>query len=167
MSMQKPRLADLNLVYKMHDIMLANGFTATRYKVLDSYPDMIDLDTDNIWPTVVVEMGPFFGRDVEIGSSQWPAMMFFIDILAKTDGQRDDLSYLIWNTLNEGNFTFYDFNSGFPTIGASVDYSGITTIGQFVAENLSITPLDPPGLTNIDGEKHHSIIDGIMLLSNN
>lgn len=163
-SMTNFRLADLNLNYKLREILEDNGFTSSQYQVIDSYPNNIDWDASQVWPTVSVTIEGFFGRDVELGSGQWTTLHFAIDVFAKNDSQRDDLTYTIWKQLNEKSFTFYDFNSGFPTTVG--DYSGITTIGDYNIENLTSIVIPPPAQTNIVGERHHALLDGLLLLSN-
>lgn len=162
-SMQLMRIADLNLNYKIQEIMEDNGFTSGTYRVYDGYPNEQDLKTSNIWPTIVVEIQNMFGRNVELGSRQWPTFQVIIDVLARTDSQRDDITYLLWNSLNEISFTLYDFNSGFPsTVG---DYSGITTLGDWEIGNLTSINLEPiyPGII---GEQHHAMLDGVLYLPN-
>jgi len=160
------RLADLNLVYKVIEVMEANGFVNGKYQVIDGYPNEIDLAAMNVWPTLSVEINSLYGRDVELGSKQWPGCQVAIDVFAKTDSQRDDIGYLLWNTLNEGSYVLYDFNTGFPSTASGVSYSGITPIGDWSLDQMTIFNLDSPSDTIVEGEKHHSLVDGILLLPN-
>ncbi len=158
------RLVDLNLNYKVREIIENNGYSSSQYRVIDGYPNSIDLTTDELWPTVSIEMDSLFGRDVEIGSEQWPGSQFSIDIFARTDSQRDDLTYLIWKELNESYYALYDFNVSFPTdVG---DYSGIPSLGQWYIDNLTSINLNPPQGTIIEGEKHHALMDGLIYMPN-
>jgi len=120
--------------------------------------------SNSIWPTVTVEIQLVFGKDVELGSEQWPAMQILVDVLAQTDSQRDDIAYLVWRTMNETIYLFYDFNSGFPaTVG---DYSGINVVGNWTIDNMTIANLTPPDKTTVRGLQHHALIDGILHLPN-
>ena len=158
------RLADLNLNYKVQEILENYGFTSGKYKVYDGYLNELDLNTNHIWPTVTIEMGDLVGRNVELGSKPWKTLFFAIDVYARTDSQRDDVMNVLWDELNDTIFTLYDFNDGFPSsVG---DYSGLTTIGSYSIEEVTGRPLIPPEGESVIGEKHHSILDGILYLSN-
>jgi len=163
-NMQLPRVADMNVIYKIREIMENNGFTSGKYQVVDGFPNESKLERGMIWPTIAVEIQLVFGKDVELGSEQWPALQISIDVLAKTDSQRDDIAYLIWRTMNEEIYTFYDFNSGFPV--AVGNYAGITTNGDWSLDNMTITNLTPPNKTTVDGLQHHAFIDGLLHLPN-
>lgn len=160
------RLVDLNLVYKIQELMEDYGFQNGEYNVVDGYPNFADSRTSLIWPTISVEISGLWGRDVELGSGQWPAFQVAIDIFANTDSQRDEIAYMLWNNLNEENFTLYDFNIDFPSsVG---DYSGISaynsTADYYIAQ-LSVTVLSPID-SNIEGERHRALLDGIIYLPN-
>lgn len=154
------RLASLNLIYKIKEIMENNGFA--NYDVIEGYPNVLDENTAFTWPTIAIELDQFFGRDVEIGSNQWGGAKFTVDIFANTDSQRDDVSYIIWHSLNENYSILYDFNSGFPTVVG--DYSGISTIGDWYTDKLTIFRIPPVVNSQVIGEKHHGLIDGVLLL---
>lgn len=160
------RLGDLNLIYKIIDTMESNGFVNGRYQVIDGFPNELDLENTHIWPTISVEVEGMFGRSIELGSNQWPGCQVAIDVFAKTDSQRDDIGYILWKELNEGSFTLYDFNTGFPSTAGGVNYTGITVIGDWGMDQMSIFHLSSPPDTNVDGEKHHSVLDGVLLLPN-
>ncbi len=163
MSITKYRLALLNAVYKIKEILLANSIYP-QCTIVEGYPTEVDLKSTLTWPIISVEIDGFYGRDVELGSAAWPTCQLVIDIFAKTDSQRDDLGYILWDGLREDTFTFYDFNSGFPV--SMVDYSGILNNGDWYVENLTINKIIPVSNTVIEGEKHHSVIDGIIYLPN-
>lgn len=164
--MQLARLTDLNLIYKIREIMESSviGFSSANYRAIDGYPNELDLKTGAKWPTITVEIDSLFGRDVEIGSNKWPALQVSIDVFARTDSQRDDLTYSLWKQLNEQRFTLYDFNSAFPAVLG--DYTGIPSLGEYSMSDLSVFNLTPPEDTIIEGLKHHSLIDGIIYLPN-
>jgi len=157
------RLAHLSIIYKIEEIIEANGWVSGNYRVVDGYPSESELRDPIIWPTVSVGVGQLFGRDVELGSKVWPTFTIAIDVFAITDSQRDDLSYILWNELNENSYNLYDFNSAFPTILG--DYTGIPVLGNYGVSKLTITPFDPEDST-IEGLNHHSMIDGLLLLPN-
>ena len=163
-NMQLPRLADMNLNYKIQEIMENNGFSSGTYKVYDGYPNESDLKTSNVWPTIVVELKTIFGRNVELGSDQWPGIQVIISVLGRTDSMRDDVAYLLWKALNEVSFTLYDFNTGTPaSLG---NYAGVTSIGDWEIGSLTISNLEPLSDTNIIGERHNAMLDGILYLPN-
>lgn len=162
--MSRMRLADLTAIYKVKDIMNEAGYSETQYSVIDGYPNFVDLDTEIAFPIITVELDNVFGRNVELGSKQWPAFRISIDVFARSDAQRDDLSYMIWRALNETDFTFYDFNSGFPT--AIGNYTGIDTIGTIYFDKMTIAVLSPGDFTSTEGEKHHALVDGFLYLPN-
>ena len=158
------RLADLHLVYKLQEIMQDNGFNSNQYRIIDGYPSDSDLLTSELWPTLTVETDLLYGRNIELGSGDWPAVQFSIDVFAKTDGQRDDISYWIWESLNENDYILYNFNEGFPSsIG---DYSGISSLGSWSVSSLTITNFTAPEDTILEGEKHHCMLNGIIFLPN-
>jgi len=163
-SMSNLRLVDLCLNYKVQELMEDNGFASTQYRVVDGYPNSIDLKTGELWPTISIEMDSLFGRDVEMGSEQWPGCQFSIDIFAKTDSQRDDLSYIMWKEFNEKYYTLYNFNIAFPTVLGT--YTGIPSLGEWYIDNLTSINLSPPDGTVLVGEKHHALLDGLIYLPN-
>jgi hypothetical protein len=162
--MQKLRLLEQNLVYKVKEVMENNGFSSGYYDVKVGYPNERDLAEGYTWPTITVDIEYLFGRNVELGSDQWPGVQVALDVFANTKSQRDDVSYILWNDLNENYFTFYDFNSAFPSsVG---DYSGMRASGEYYVKNLTVVHLAPPSDTVIEGEKHHSVLDGMIDLPN-
>lgn len=163
-NMQLARVADQNVVYKIREIIESLGFSSGDYQVIDGFPNESDLQDDMIWPTITVELKFIYGKDVELGSEQWPAAQILIDVLAKTNSQRDDISYTIWRTMNEEIYSFYNFNSGFPV--AVGDYTGINNVGNWTIDNMTVTILTPPDKTTIEGLKHHALIDGLLHLPN-
>jgi len=161
--MQLLRLGDLNLIYLIKEIMEDNGFTNGSYDVLDGYLSASDFNKSQILPTVTVEIDYLYGRDVELGSKQWPSLAVSIDVFAKTDTQRDDIAYILWTNLNETGHNLYDFNSAFPS--AVGDYSGISSIGTYSIDQLTISYLEPEDST-FEGAKHRAVLDGYVNLPN-
>jgi len=162
------RLTDLNLIYKLMEVMESTtlGFLRANNRVIDGYPNDLDLNTITLWPTITVEIDSIFGRDIELGSNQWPAFSVTIDVLAKTDSQRDDISYYIWKELNEVGHTLYNFNSAFPSTSGAVDYSGIPTLGEWYIDGLTMINIEANKDSELVGLKHHSLLDGIIYLPN-
>jgi len=160
-TMQLFRLAGLCLVYKIKEILSNNDFS---YTVEPGYPPDSEMKTQQTWPLITVQTDNLFGRDIELGSNQWPACQVFIDIFANTDGQREDIAYTLWNSLNENNYTLYNFNSGFPS--AVGDYSGISTLGEYATGTFTFYNIAPPEETNIVGLKHHGVLSGVLYLPN-
>ncbi len=163
MEMKLFRLAADNLTYYLKEIFVNNGLSSAN--VIDAYPsDMIDRNNTDSWPTLSVEVDNFSGVPVEIGSGEWPIASIFCDLFANSKVQRDSLSYVLYEALNEKIIPLYDFNEGFPaSIG---DYRGITRIGEMYCEGISVQLIAPPENTNIKGEKYHTLIDGILNLPN-
>lgn len=165
MIMQLPRLSNLCIVYKIKELMENTlGFSSANYIVRDRYPNEQSLKENSVWPLITVELIDLFGRDVELGSEAWPVYQVAIDVLANTDTQRDDITYILWKNLNNSINTLYNFNNAFPTIVG--DYSGIPNYGSFDIIKLSYQNIEPEDGTVSNGEKHHSIIDGYVELPN-
>lgn len=157
------RLVGQNLYYKVQEIMNTNSYTQdTDYTLVAAFPNKSQLEQINKWPCIVIETNEFFGRDVELGSQQWGTSHFFIDILARTKGQKEDIAYLLYSNLNEKSIAFYDFNSGFPT--SPGNYSGITRLGEAAVQDLSIHTIEPDEYNNVVGEIYHAMLDGIIYL---
>lgn len=163
MALQPLRLAITNLYYYIQEIMQTNGFITSEYTITIGYPNEDELTKINTWPTIVVEAETMFGIDFELGSRQSKVIHFFIDVLAKSNGQKEDIAYFLWNSLNETYIPYYDFNTGYPT--AVGDYSGITRSGSMYIDNLTANQVVPEN-TVVLGEKHHIIIDGFLTLAN-
>jgi len=147
----------LSLLYYVKEIMNDNGYEDN---VIDSYLNDIDLAKVDSWPTVAINRGRYSGEDFEIGSQQHKAAYFMIDIFANSKTQRDDLTELLFDSLNEITVPLYDFDIGFPV--TTGDYTGITRLGEVYIDNVSGMPLEPPEQTNIVGENNHAILDGII-----
>lgn len=163
------RLVGQCIVYKIKELMESTsvGFVSSKYRIMDGYPNDLDLKTNELWPTITVDIDSMFGRDIELGSNRWPGYTFTVDVFAKTDSQRDDLSYNIWKYLDEDQFSLYNFNSAFPTSTVSVTmYNGINTLGQYAFADLTVFVVPPPAETEILGLKHHAVIDGVVYLPN-
>lgn len=141
-----------------------NGFTSSTYTIMNSFPNRTDLSNINIWPTITVEIDNFYGRPVELGAKPWGTIQFFVDVLAKSKGQKEDISYLIYNGINEEYITYYDFNIDFPERVA--DYSPAAVLGQLYVDQVSIANVEPDPSSNIVGEQNHAIISGIINLPN-
>lgn len=164
-NMQLPRLANLCLVYKIKDLLENNiGLSSANYQVRDGYPNEQALNETIVWPLVSVEFTDLFGRDVELGSESWPVCQVAIDVFARTDTQRDDITYILWKELNDLSLVLYNFNSAFPTVVG--DYTGIPSLGSFGVANMSYQNVIPEVNSPSLGERHHSIIDGYIELPN-
>lgn len=159
-----PRLVHSNLIYKIRDLMEDYGYSS--YKVIDRYPNISDLNTDITFPTVSVEITQQFGRGVEIGSKAWPTFSFAIDVFARTDQERDDLSYYLWDSLEEYTGNLYNFNSAFPSsVG---DYTGIypyNYTAEYYIDNMSVVNLVPVE-SEYTGEQHRATLDGFVYVPN-
>jgi len=147
----------LSLVYKVRELMINNGYDDN---VIDAYLNDVDIERIDSWPTIAITRGRYTGEDFELGSYQHKAAYFTIDVFANSKTQRDDITELLYDNLNEANVTFYDFDVKFPTTVG--DYTGITRLGEFYIDNMSGSPIDPPERTNITGENNHAILDGII-----
>lgn len=159
--MTKARNADLSLVYHIREVMEDNGWLNGDYEVIDAYPDNLDKITK--FPVVSVQMNVGVSLPFQIGSTNALSITWLIDVFAKSDGQRDDITYFIWNDLQDGQIVLYNFNTGFP---ASVgNYTGIGTLGNISFDNVSFSVIDPEMFSTTIAEKHHSLIVAIGHLS--
>ena len=166
-TMGKLRLADANLNIKIREMLQDFGFGTTAFDVIDSYPTDQDKDKIPKMPAVVVAVNSLTGEDVEIGSKQWPVVSFSLDVFAKTDGQRDDIAFYLWNNLNEGVFRFYDFSGGYPDLSTTISYTGISNDADYAIEDVTSVVVSPPEVPLWEGDKHHQLIFGTMKLPNN
>lgn len=154
MDLQDIQLAKLNLIYKLKDIMNTNGFAVGSYSVEAQYP--YNSTTNPNFPLIAVEVGPVVSKPIQLGSDNIKRCLFFIDVLAKTDSQRDDISDLIFDALDNYNLPFYDFNTGIPTaIGV---YTGITQRGNIILGNVMMENIYPPINEQRNIYKHHKTI---------
>ena len=152
--MSKFRNADIGLIYYLREVMENNGWASDAYSVIDSYPS--NLDTITKFPTVTVQSNVGDPLAIELGQQSTLKITWSIDVFGKGDGQRDDITYIIWNDLQERRMTLYDFNTGFPpTTG---DYSGISTLGAVIFDDISFEIIDPDEFSTTIAEKHHSLI---------
>lgn len=159
--MTKARNADISLVYHLRELIEDSGWSANAYEVLDAYP--VNLDTITKFPSIAVQMSVGNSFPFQIGSPSALSITWLIDIFAKGDGQRDDVTYLIWENLRDNQITLYDFNSGFP---ASVgNYTGISTLGNINFTNVSYQVIDPDEFSKTIADKHHSLVVAIGYLS--
>lgn len=144
----------MTLIYHLREVMENSGWGASDYSVIDSYPT--NLDTITKFPSVTVQSNVGEGKPIEIGSQDALKLSWFIDIFAKGDGQRDDITFFIWDDLQDNQIVLYDFNTGFPpTTG---DYSGISTLGKIHFDRVSFETIEPDEFSKTIAEKHHSMI---------
>lgn len=163
-NMKKLRLADINLNIKIRELMGNFGYSVNDYKVIDSYPSDRERLTTHTLPTIVVTTNRLFGSNAEIGSNQWANVTFAIDVFSASDGQRDDLSYHLWQNLNEKMFSFYDFNDGYPDLTTAISYSGLTVDGNYYVDAVNSTTIAPPEAAEWDGYNHHQMLFGVLRL---
>ena len=153
-TMQKFRLADATLIFHLRELMENSGYTASQFSVNDSYPSNLDDITQ--FPAITVQSNVGEAFPIQLGNISTLRITWFIDIFAKGDGQRDDITYFIWNDLQENQIILYDFNTGFPpTTG---DYTGISTLGKIHFDNVSFQTIEPDEFSRTIAEKHHSLV---------
>ena len=151
----------LSLIYYIKEILKNNNFNADN--VLDGYLDEVDVNRKDVWPTIIISRGKYFGRDVEMGASPYKTTFFMLDVYANSKSQRDDLGDILFDNLNEQIVKIYNFNIFPTTVG---DYTGITTSGDMYINSVEVIPVEPPERTNVLGEKYHIIVDGMLNLPN-
>jgi len=154
MGMGKLRLADASLIYHLRELMENSGWSSGEYTVMDAYPD--NLDTITKFPALTVQTITGDPRPIQLGSKSALELTWAIDIFAKADGQRDDITQLVWDDLIESQIVLYDFNDGFPSVLG--DYSGISSLGTVTFESITMNVVEPDTFTNTIAEKHHSLI---------
>jgi hypothetical protein len=99
-------LEDLSVVYFLKDLFTSVGINVN---VVESFPE-----TDLVLPTVSVDWSDFDGIPYELGNRKFlKERVWYIDVFAKTNTQRNDFTYKIFNALQDG-VSVYDYNSGFP-----------------------------------------------------
>jgi len=166
MGLSGTRIADSHLFYKLIEIMESTplGFARGDYTILDGFPNVTDLNTDQIWPTITVELDSMFGNDIELGSNAWPTFIFSVDVLANTDSQRDDISYELWEALNDGRFILHSFDTAYPDTSGAVDYTRCSAVGTWGVGEVGYMNIHEDKNSTIKGLKHHSLLDGILQL---
>lgn len=154
MGMSKFRNADLSLIFYLREVMENNGWGVDDYSVIDSYPT--NLDTITKFPSVTVQSNVGDPFPIELGNRSTLKITWAVDVFAKGDGQRDDITYVIWDDLLDSRVALYDFNTGFPpTTG---DYTGISTLGAIIFDDIFFEVIDPVEFSETIAEKHHSLI---------
>jgi len=111
-------LEDMSLVYWLKQQLVEYPFIS----VVDGYmPD------DLIIPSVAVEWDYIEGYPLELGNRNFAKeRVWYIDIFAKTKGQKQALGYLLFNAVNNG-IPVYDYNMGFPP-----DVTNQTQLGTLI-----------------------------------
>lgn len=137
----------------MMEILEANGFTTGKYQVVNAYPNTSNV---TIFPTIAVDKIGTYKKPVEIGGKNHTVVNVTIDVFANSDGQRDDLSDLIQESLDSRVFTLYDFTNQFPV--AVGNYSGIPSIGDMYISRVTVVNIQPQDFSNIPAEKYHDMI---------
>ncbi len=104
-NMPLERLEDLSVNYLIKDIFSS----VSSLPIEDGFPEK-----NLIIPSVSVENGKIKLENFELGNrSHLRYRKWYFDVFAKTKSQRDDFSYLIMNSFDNGIF-IYDYNTGFP-----------------------------------------------------
>lgn len=155
MQLQDTQLTKYSVIYFIKDLLYNAGFSTADYRVTNSYP--YTSTSVSVMPLVVVDSGPAVAVPYQLSSVNVNRYMFFIDVFAKSDSQRDDVSDIIFDSLKEERIPIYDFNTGFPTIIGN--YTGITEIGSLEMEgNPSMLDIHPSIEEAINMFQHHKLI---------
>jgi len=152
--MQYLRLADLSMIYYIKDLCYNNGYADGKFSIVDAFPT--DLSNLTVLPTVSVESTFLSTRGYQLGSTDKGILSFTIDVFAKSDGQADDIAYLIWNDFKNNNIPIYDFNSAFPS--TYNDYSGISQIGNLSLDKPTLRTIPSPIMTVEEEQKYHRLL---------
>ncbi len=122
------RKQDLSVYYYISNLFTDEG--ATFVNVVTEFP------TENLKiPTVSIENGLFTVPAFELGNKRGMDMRFWhINIFANNNSQKDDYSYLIKNSIQDG-IPVFDYDEGFPP-----DVSP-TQIGALVITDLQVNPI--------------------------
>ena len=100
------RKQDISIINLIEDTFKARGNFIT---VTDEFPT-----TELVIPSVSVENHAYWVKPLELGNrTGMDIRTWYIDIFANNKSQRDDFSYLIKNTLQQG-IPVYDYDEGFP-----------------------------------------------------
>ncbi len=99
------RLEDLSLIYLIKDSFAS----VVGLPIEDGFPT-----SSLIIPSIAIEAGKIKIQDFELGNRDGLRYRkWYIDVFAKTKGQRDDFGYKVLNDLRDG-ILVYDYNMGFP-----------------------------------------------------
>jgi len=103
--MRIERKQDLSVYYYMKDLL----FTTPQVSVVDEFPVQ-----KLVLPTVAVEAKTLTTYPFELGNKNRSLLrVWYIDVFAQNKSQRDELGYLILNSL-EDCIPVYDYDEGFP-----------------------------------------------------
>ena len=133
--------------------MESNGFKATDYKVLYSYPNTVQVEQ---YPTIAIDRNTVRKEHFEIGGVDRTKVSLVLDVLANSRDQKEDISSVLQDYFHERDFTLYDFTTLFPTVVG--DYTGIPSRGVFIVESVSVVTLHPPQFSNVPAEKFHDML---------
>lgn len=141
------RNTDLNLYYFVSSGLSINGYSvlsdhAEAYVISGIYLiDGYQEDFENIkLPTIAIEQVLSRDEPSQIGKGKYRKYNYELSILMRTDGERDDLSEMVFNFFDKKTMTIYDYNL--------VMSSGIyQSIGTATFDDLTITK-EYPGEQN-------------------
>jgi hypothetical protein len=104
-NMLQERLEDLSVFYFLVDKFKADPLVT----ILDAFPI-----AKFKYPAIAIEWSDASASSFELGSKiKQASRMYIADIFALTSTQRDELSYKIFNYLDD-TIPVYDYNEGFP-----------------------------------------------------
>lgn len=128
------------VVYPIAQTSVAATYSYSVVKVVQGFPEDQFIN-DYVWPIVSVEYSQTPRKPYALGGGFFKRPVFYIDILANSSSERDDLEELICKNLKY-ELPLIDFSQGFRTlftgdINPSFNYST-----QFI-RNLTIIDISP------------------------
>jgi len=128
--MELERKQDLSIYYWLADLMQPYPMVT----VNDGYPD-----EDLVLPSVTIESDTILPHLKEMGSRiSWRRRFWTIDILALNKAQRDELTSIILNNIENG-ISVYDYDEGFPP-GVSPTEIGLLSPSDWDVKTIRIFP---------------------------
>lgn len=124
------RKEDLSIVYWLKDLFKNEALIT----VLDGFPE-----EEFILPSVTVDAVKITATNFELGSRiRQHYRLYVIDIFALTKTQRDEITYKIYNELDNA-IPVYDYDEGFPPSvnPTQISYLDVTSKD---AENIFVSP---------------------------
>lgn len=125
--MERLRELKNSIYYYIKDVLHDYGCNTIRegdqdelFRIEVPYFVYVNIDYDDIeivetvLPSVVLFHDTGSSRPMQIGGGKYDAENFELDIYAKTNVERDDLLWKIFQALDDGSDYLYDFTNGSP-----------------------------------------------------
>jgi len=122
------RKQDLSIFFWLQDEVLVSPYDTVL--VVDGYPEQ-----DLVIPSVAIEGQRLSIDPFELGNRRGQRdRAWNIDVFAANKAQRDEISSIIINELEDNRIAVYDYDEGFPPIV-------VTQLGTLIPSNIEVIPI--------------------------